>query len=145
MPSNRIVGAVGAALLAVVVSAPTVTASPRGGELHVTKECSEYTGGAGSFCTFTSSNVRAIQPGDRIVYAQPAGVAALDTAVVIVGRPGSLAVGHCTLVWASLPGRCTFSGGSGQFVHFRATASVSVDGAGLWHWDGIYVYSPKGA
>ena len=46
-------------------------ASPRSGDLHVTKECSGYTGGAGSFCTITSSNLRAIEVGSRILYLQP--------------------------------------------------------------------------
>src|SRR5690349_4917194 len=32
-------------------------ASPRSGPLHVTKECSQYTRLAGSFCTITSSNL----------------------------------------------------------------------------------------
>ena len=31
--------------------------SDRKGDLHVTKECSQNTGQAGSFCTFTSSNL----------------------------------------------------------------------------------------
>ena len=34
--------------------------SSRNGKLHVTKECSEFTGLADSFCTITSSNVPAI-------------------------------------------------------------------------------------
>ena len=99
------------------------------------KECSEYTFEAGSFCTFTSSNIKAIEPGDRIVYAQAAGPGSLDTDVVIAAGPGNFAAGHCTLVFASLPGRCTFSGGTGKFTHFRASVAVSVDATGLWHWE----------
>ena len=110
----------------------------------MTKECSEYTGQAGSFCTFTSSNIKAIDPGDRIVYARAAGLASLDTDVVVVAGPGNVAAGHCTLVFASLPGRCTFSGGTGKFTHFHASAAVSVDATGLWHWDGTYVFSSPG-
>ena len=33
---------------------------PRGGELHVIKECSEYAGLAGQFCKITSSNLEEI-------------------------------------------------------------------------------------
>jgi hypothetical protein len=51
--------------------------SARSGVLHFTKECSEYTGQAGSFCTITSSNVKAMEPGSRIVYAEAAGAASL--------------------------------------------------------------------
>ena len=142
MASRRIVLIVAAILLLAGI-APGVAASPRSGVLHVTKECSEYTFEAGSFCTFTSSNIKSIKPGDRIVYAEAAGIDALDTDVVIVGGRGNIAAGHCTLVFASLPGRCTFSGGTGKFNHFQASADVSVDASGLWHWDGTYGFSPR--
>jgi hypothetical protein len=42
----------------------------------------------------------------------------------------------------ALPGRCTFSGGTGQFRHFHATAAVSVDLQNVWHWDGTYQFGP---
>jgi hypothetical protein len=132
-----------ATILLLAGLAPGVAASPRSGDLHVTKECSEYTGQAGSFCTFKSSNIKAITAGDRIVYAQAAGPASLDTDVVIVAGPGNSAAGHCTLVFASLPGRCTFSGGTGNFTHFHASVAVSVDATGLWHWEGTYDFSPR--
>jgi hypothetical protein len=142
MPPKRIVLATAAALLVVAVLTPGVAASPRSGDLHVTKECGDYHGLAGQFCTFQSSNIKAIDRDDRIVYAQDAGAGVLDTDVVIVGGPGSIARGHCTLVFDSLPGRCTFSGGTGIFTHFRASVAVSVDATGLWHWDGTYRFSP---
>ena len=63
---------------------------------------------------------------------------------MIVGGPGNVAAGHCTLVFASLPGRCTFSGGTGIFTHFQASVAVSVDAAGLWHWEGTYSFRPQG-
>lgn len=143
MPSKRIVFVIAAAILLLTGLTPGVAASSRSGNLHVTKECSEYTFEAGSFCTFTSSNIKAIKPGDRIVYAQAAGPGSLDTDVLIVAGPGNVAAGHCTLVFASLPGRCTFSGGTGKFNHFHASAAVSVDAAGLWHWDGTYSFRPQ--
>jgi hypothetical protein len=143
MPSKRIVVVIAAAILLLAGLAPGAAASPRSGDLHVTKECSEYSGLAGSFCTFTSSNIKAIQRGDRIVYAEAAGSDALDTDVVIDAGPGNRATGHCTLVFASLPGRCTFAGGTGVFTHFQASVAVSVDGTGLWHWDGNYSFRPR--
>ena len=143
MRRTRIIAAA-MATLALAGLVPGVAASPRSGELHVTKECSEYSGLAGSFCTFTGSNIKAIDAGDRIVYEVGAGAGSLDTDVVIAGGPGGLARGHCTLVFASLPGRCTFSGGTGIFTHFRASVAVSVDAAGLWHWNGTYAFSPPG-
>jgi len=142
MPSKRIVNATAAAILLLAGLAPVAAASPRSGDLHITKECSEYTFEAGSFCTFASSNIKAIERGDRIVYAEDAGPGSLDTDVVIVGGPGNIATGHCTLVFASLPGRCTFYGGTGRFTHFRASVAVSVDEYGTWHWDGTYSFRP---
>ena len=139
---KRAVIAVAAATLLLAGLAPAAAASPRSGELHVTKECSEYTFLAGSFCTFMSSNIKAIQRGDRIVYAEDAGPGSLDTDVVIVTRSGNKATGHCTLVFESLPGRCTFSGGTGKFTHFHASVAVSVDMTGLWHWEGTYDFRP---
>ena len=123
--------------LAALTLVTAVAASPRTGDLHVAKECSQYTGQAGSYCTFTSSSLNVIEPGDRIVYAEAAGPTSLDTDVRIVTRAG-VANGHCALDFTALPGVCSFSGGTGRFIHFAATVSVSVDAAGLWHWDGTY-------
>jgi hypothetical protein len=50
---------VAAGAFAVASSADDHGSSSRSG-LHVTKECSEYTGLADSFCTITSSNLDAI-------------------------------------------------------------------------------------
>jgi hypothetical protein len=46
--------------------------APRSGTLYVTKECSEYTGEAGSFCTTASSNFDAIPIGSKVVYVEAA-------------------------------------------------------------------------
>ena len=143
MRSKRISLLAGVAMLALTVLAPSVMASPRGGALHMTKECSEYTGGAGSFCTFTSSSIKAIEPGARIVYAEAAGATTLDTDVAIVAGPGNVAAGHCALDFMARPGRCTVSGGTGKFTHFHASVAVSVDLTGLWHWEGTYSFSPR--
>jgi hypothetical protein len=126
------------------VSVASVSASsPRSGALHATKECSEYTGLAGSFCTFTSSNLRALDVGSRIVYLSAAGATSLDTDVVLEAGPGNNAFGHCTLVFAALPGECTFWGGTGQFTWFHADVVVSTLDGINWHWDGSYSFSPR--
>jgi len=60
------------------------TSAERGGTLHVTKECSEYTGEAGSFCTIASSNFDAIPVGSKVVYAEaPTASGGLDTDIVV--------------------------------------------------------------
>jgi len=142
MNSKRISLVVGAALLSLAAFAPSVAASPRSGDVHVTKECSEYTGQAGSFCTITVSNIKAIPAGARVVYASAAGATRLDSDIALVAGPGNVGHGHCTLDFLALPGRCTFSGGTGQFTHFHASVAVSPGAANIWYWDGAYSFSP---
>src|SRR5688500_15097427 len=64
-------------------AAPSLSASSRSGALHVTKECSEYFGRAGEFCTITSSSLKQIPVGSRVVYASPAGATSLDSDVIL--------------------------------------------------------------
>src|SRR5438105_8310338 len=40
--------------------------------LHATKDCAGFTGLVGGFCTFRSSNVKALKVGSRIFYFQVA-------------------------------------------------------------------------
>jgi len=125
--------------------APLLSASPRSGDLHVTKECSEYKGGAGQFCTITSSNVKAIEVGSRVIYQQPAGATGLDSDVVLdtPGPGNNKAFGHCALNGATGLGLCTFSGGTGTFSHFDASAHVSSLGGFDWAWEGTYSFIPN--
>lgn len=115
----------------------------RSGELHVTKECSAYTGMAGSYCTITSSNIKQIQPGSRVVYANAAGATSLDTDVILYppGPGNNKAYGHVTLNLQTGTGTVTFSGGTGKFTHFHGTAAVSYLGGPNWAWNGTYHFS----
>ena len=63
--------------------APTSAASARSGALQLTKECSEYTGLAGSVRTITASSIKQIVVGTRIVYGQPAGATSVDSDVML--------------------------------------------------------------
>src|SRR5687768_16499497 len=102
-------------------AAPSLSASSqRRGDLHVTKECSEYFGRAGEFCTITSSNLKQIEVGSRVVYAEAAGATSLDSDVVLdpPGPGNNEAFGHRALEFATGRGVCTFSGGTGKFTHF---------------------------
>ena len=111
----------------------------------MTKECSAYTGLAGSFCTITSSNLDAIEVGSRIVYGRAAGATSLDSDIVLdpPGPGNNTAVGHCALDFATGLGLCTFSGGTGKFTWFHASANVSYLGGPNWAWDGTYRFSPR--
>jgi hypothetical protein len=137
-------------LLVAVIAAGVVAAvgsareAPRSGALHVTKECSQYDGQAGSFCTITSSNIPQIKPGMRVVYFQAFGQNGLDSDVVLSRVHGSGAFGHVVLNGTT--SRITFSGGTGAFAGFHADAVVSVvsvDGADVWHWDGTYSFTSE--
>jgi hypothetical protein len=112
--------------------------SPRQGALHVTKECSQFTGLADSFCTITSSNLPAIKTGSRVVYLQAAGTGSLDSDVVLVVGPGNYALGHVVLDLATGSGEITFSGGAGQFAGFHARADVSQLGGPNVAWNGKF-------
>src|SRR4051812_37710211 len=88
-----------AAAFAATVLVPAAFASPRSGDLHVTKECSGFTGGAGSYCAITSSSLAAIEVGSHIVYLQPASVGTPAGSDVILDLPGpgnNAAFGHCS-------------------------------------------------
>jgi hypothetical protein len=127
----------------IVATAGSARSTERIGALHVTKECSEYTGQAGSFCTITSSNLKAIDAGSKVIYAGAAGAAGLDSDLVLNTGPGNSAFGHVTLSWATLSGVVTLSGGTGQFRHFQARVDVTYNpDTNLWHWDGTYSFNP---
>ena len=113
----------------------------------MTKECSAYTGAAGDVCTITSSHVKEIEVGSKVVYARPANFStlSLDTDVVLdLPGPGTnAAFGHCQLNLATGVGLCTFSGGTGKFTHFRASANVSYLGGPNFAWNGTYTIDPR--
>jgi hypothetical protein len=143
MGSTRVV------VLALVFAASiAVSADSRNGQLHVTKECSHYTGGAGSYCTITSSNVPAIQVGSSVFYTQAAvnpgtpeanGIG-LDSNVVLFVASGDWAVGRCTLGTA-FSGLCTFSDGVGELAGFHARVAVAPTGGVNFSWTGKFGFS----
>lgn len=137
---------VAATILSLAALAPLASAtSPRSGDLLVTKECSEYTGAAGAFCTITSSNINAIKVGSRVVYAEAAdfGSMTLDTDIAIVRQGNSIAYGHVFLDLVTGTGTVTLSGGTGEFRWFTASTDVTATGEPNWAWDGTYSFSPR--
>ena len=117
------------------------------GELHVTKDCSAYTGAAGAYCTVTSSNLAAIKVGSKIFYGQAAGTppGLLDSDIILDAGTGNRAIGHCTFDLGTNRGLCTFSGGTGQFTGFRARLDVSLASGSTssYRLDGTYSFSPE--
>jgi hypothetical protein len=122
----------------------------RNGQLHVMKECSKFTGTAGSYCTITSSNVPEIKAGSTVYYDQATvdpkaaegGYITLDSNVVLYAGAGDWAVGRCSLD-PTYHGLCTFSGGTGQFTGFHARVDVSPTGGVDFSWEGTYSFGPE--
>ena len=120
--------------------------SPRSGALHVTKECSRYTRLAGGFCTITSSNLKEIEVGTKVIYAVASGATVLNSDVVLdpPGPGNSVAFGHVVLDLASGQGVVTISGGTGKFMWLHASVVVSRLIRPNWAWDGTYSFSDEG-
>jgi sugar lactone lactonase YvrE len=115
----------------------------RGGQLHVRKECSQYAGKAGDFCTITSSNLKAITAGSRVIYEEAPGATSLDTDIVLYRSARSRAFGHVVLDVATGTGTVTFDGGTGRFRQFRAAAWITNVGGVNFAWDGTYSFGRK--
>ena len=127
------------AATACVATAGSAKSTPTNGRLHVTKECSQYTGQPQSFCTIVSANIPEITTGMRVVYSSALSEGMLDSDIVLSGG-GSEAYGHVTLDLAKAKGRVTFSGGTGALADFEADVKASLDSSGLWRWDGGYSF-----
>ena len=138
---------VGFVALALTVGQGTasVSASERSRRLHVRKDCSQYTGVAGSSCTVSASNVAAIPVGSIVFYDQAAGnpTGLLDSNIVLDAGNGNRAVGRCTLDLATSLALCLFFDGTGTLAGFHAridgTPGPSPDAP--YHWDGRYGFA----
>jgi hypothetical protein len=124
---------------------PGDAAFARSGTFHVEKNCMDYHGLAGEFCTITSSTLKEIEPGSRVIYATGAGATSLESDLVLdpPGPGNNTAAGHVVLNFATLSGVVTFSGGTGKFKWFHARVDVSHLGGRDWAWDGTYSFSPR--
>ncbi len=132
-----------AALVAAAgISVAIATASsPRSGELHVTKECSQFNDGPqpGAFCTITSSNLKAIKVGSKVIYFQAATGGTFESDLALVVKLGDYALGHVVLDPTG-SGVLTLSGGTGDFSSFRAKVRVSTKDGLNFAWDGRYSF-----
>ena len=146
---KSLLGLVAGAVLLVVLgfsgsAASSTNQALRGTKaFHGTKDCSGFTGLVGAYCTFRSSNVKAVKVGSKIFYFQVAGKTALDSDIVIYVGPGTVATGHCLLRFATGVGLCTISDGTGTLAGFHARVRVTANSSipKLWHWDGTYGFN----
>jgi len=129
--------------VAVSLAASVSAASPQSGTLKIYKDCSEYTGRPGSFCTIRSSSLHEIRAGSKVVYLQPTSL----TSNVVLHLPAPAvdkAFGKCSLSKTG-NGKCTFTGGTGMFVGFHADLRVTHLGdptaSPFYYWQGQYSFS----
>ena len=119
---------------------------PRAGTFHAHKNCDQYSGLAGGFCTLTESTLRQIPAGTKVVYASAATPTALSSDVMLVSpNPGNnVAFGHVELNRVTRTGTVTFSGGTGKFQHFTASLVITFLRPRNWALDGTYSFSDAG-
>src|SRR5438309_3270488 len=144
---KKVVPGLAAAEVAAAEGARSLSeSSPRSGALHVTKECSQYTRLAGGFCTITSSNLKDIEVGTRVVYTDASGPTVLNTDVTFdpPGPGNNKAFGHVVLDLVARHGVVTISGGTGKFTWLEANVVVSYLGGRNWAWDGTFSFSDEG-
>jgi hypothetical protein len=127
-------------LLAVVVQSASAGTALQ--PVHITKECSGFTGQPGSFCTITGSDLSAIPVGTKIFYLGPviSDPNFLSSEVVVRAGHGNRAHGYCSAIYSPYHGICTFWKGTGTLAGFHASVDVSADSSGVIHWDGTYVF-----
>jgi hypothetical protein len=145
-------------LLAVVMVAAFATAgsaSPRSGQLHVTKECSEFTGLPNGFCTITGSNLNAIGVGMHVVYTDPTFVGNELISHLFIDGPGNNDANGNVALQVPVPGgipdpndwtgHLVFTDGTGRFSGFHANIFVDCRPSGSpCTWEGPYNFTPPG-
>lgn len=122
--------------------------SPRSGPLAITKECSQYTRLAGSFCTVTASNLKQLPPGTKIVYQSALVGTTLETDVILYppGNGASVAFGHVSLDLVHRYGIGSLSGGTGRFKHLEGRFEITPrPGVRTWAWTGTYSFGGEGS
>ena len=137
-----LLAAIAAGVLAVASSAENARSTPRGGDLHVTKNCDGYSGLAGQHCTITSSSLPAIKPDSKVIYASAADPirGQLNSDLIIDGPGNNDAYGHVVLDLGTFTGTVTLSGGTGKFRRFHARVAVTPLGWPNFAWDGTYAF-----
>jgi len=120
--------------------------SPRAGTFHAHKNCAEYSGLGGGFCTLTESTLKQIPVGTKVVYASAATATALSSDLMLVPPNGgnSVAFGHVELNRVTRTGVLTFSGGTGKFQHFSANVTITFLYPLNWAWDATYSFGNEG-
>ena len=139
-PARKLLTVVGT-IVALAAVIPSASAGATLEPLHITKECSGFTGGPGSYCTITGSDLSAIPVGTKVFYRGPviSDPNFLSSRAVVKAGHGNRAYGYCSAIYAPYHGVCTFWRGTGTLSGFHASVDVSADSTGI-HWDGTYLF-----
>ena len=129
-------------------ASPSATADPNSPQIHLVKDCSEFTGVIPSHCTISGSDYAPIPIGAKVNYLGPFLINPhfLSSNVLLDDERGSTATGYC--MFDARPteerGLCTFWDGTGALTSFTAIFVVTIDATGQWHLDGeSYGTSPS--
>ena len=119
--------------------------SPRAGTFHAEKNCDQYSGLAGGFCTITVSTLKQIPVGTKYVATDaPTATALISDVTLVPPNPGNnVAFGHVELNRVTRTGTVTFSGGTGKFQHFSASLVITFLRPRNWALDGTYSFSNR--
>ena len=127
------------ALAAVI---PTASAGTALTPLHITKECSEFSGEIPSFCTITASDLAAIPVGTKVMYWGPVlqDPNFLSSRAVLRAGHGNRAFGYCQTIADPYHGTCVFWRGTGTLKGFHASVDVTYVSGADFDWNGTYVF-----
>ena len=132
-------------LIALAALAPAVDAASPSTPIHLTKDCSSYTGENPSLCTISASDVAAIPVGTKVWYRGPilTNVYFLSSNILLEAPNGATATGYCIFDARATEstGLCTLWSGTGALTGLTSIVDVTIDAAGEWHWDGVYYFT----
>jgi hypothetical protein len=144
MPSFRRIVLV-CTLIGVAALAPAVDAASPSTPIHITKDCSAYTGENPSLCVIAASDMAAIPVGTKIWYQGPVltNVYFLSSNILLEAPTGATSTGYCIFDAhaTDATGICTFWSGTGALTGFTSVVDVTIDASHLWHWDGVYYFA----
>jgi hypothetical protein len=143
MSTARKLLAVAGTIAAIAAAIPTASAGTTLQPLHITKECSEFTGDTPSFCTITGSDLAAIPVGTKVMYRGPVLTDPnfMSSRVVLRAGHGNRTFGYCQTIADPYHGTCTFWRGTGTLDGFHASVDVTYVSGADFDWDGAYVFS----
>ena len=131
-----------AAIVAVGLGVPAVSATTTAHPIHLVKDCSTHDGVAPTFCTVSASDVDAISVGTKVWYLGPVLTNSyfLSSNVRLDDDRRNTATGYCIFQSKTAVGLCTFWEGTGRLTGFVAIFDITIDEVGLWHMDGSYYF-----